>query len=240
MVFASLIIQSKATSVSILGPVRLCPGKASFAWKAAVDRATGIASTLETSQAPKKSPLFRHLDDDIDENLPLVATELFADYPAWLCRFPVTFGTIRAVPMHGGYEIRDRLFGTLLLAFGKARTHHFSIEKKREGGLSIQQSRSTVSIPITGGLLSRPVAASDSALVCTISTKRVQREKRTLQPELESCSIFTKLYGFRPFLTGDGPVHPLRAWFYLSTQSIVHAHVTWRLHRRCWKGSRNN
>lgn len=241
LLFASLPVLARSTAISTLGPIRLSPKRGAFAWNAAVDRATGIASTLETSEAPKRSKLHENFDNNDNDGAGIVqvSNELFASYPSWLCRFPVTFGLVKAVPFQGGgYEIRDRLFGCLFLTFSKPRMRSFTLDTKTPEGSSIQSSTCSITIPITGGLLSRPVPRKEeSALVCTLTTQRI-REKDAARMRLQSCSIATKLVGFRPWLTGEAPVHPLRAWFYLSTQSLVHAHVTWRLHRHCWKYSR--
>jgi hypothetical protein len=235
LVVACLLSRVTASAV---GPIRLWPRKGAFAWKAAVDRASGIATSTETSDAPKRSRLRKTLDETDDEDMLRLTKDLFSSYPLWLCRFPVTFGILKAVPADGGgYEIRDRLFGCHFLTFGNATTRRLAFNMKAQDGTPIHSSQSTVSLPITGGFLSRRPRKKESsgALVCTMSTRR--EGKGDSKEHLKSCSITTQIVGYRPWLTGDAPIHPVRAWLYLSTQSIVHAHVTWRLHRRCWNYS---
>jgi len=106
-----------ATSI---GPVQVWKKKGGYIWQAAIDRTTSVARSLESSEIPKKSRLHQLLDSDGD--LHQLAKDQFSRYPVWLCRFPVTFGALQAVVQKDGCEIRDRLFGIKLLAFGKART----------------------------------------------------------------------------------------------------------------------
>ena len=227
----------RASNVSTIGPIRLLPKKGSFAWKATVDRATGLASSQESSRVPQRSTLFRILDQH--DTVRKLSKDLFSDYPSWLCRFHVTFGFLKAVQSNenGSYEIQDRIFGIRLLTFGKARTRALTRKtvQRKNNESPKQLSTSTVTLPITGGLLSRTVPRkSKSAMVFTLTALR-SMESSTLP--LQSCRIVTELSGFRPLLAGEAPIRPFRACLYLSTQSIIHAHVMWRLHRRCWNYS---
>lgn len=214
VVFESESIHAKILS---LGPVQLLRRKHSFSWEASVDRATGIASSKETSS--------RRLREEEKE---FPAKKIFHSYPKWLCRFPVSFGMLRSVrTSRGDCRIQDRIFGRDLLIFGPAKSRLLSIEF-HEG---VVHNTYAIELPITGGLLSIP--APRAALIFTLFTTHGQEGSRT-------SSIVTRISGYRPLLIGKPTptVSSIRSVFYLSTQSLIHAGVMWRFHRYCWSNRR--
>lgn len=218
-----------------LGPIQLRRKRiGSFVWQAIVYRATGIAESKEISEAPCNSMLHKLLQQTADTKEDShIAWSLFRVYPEWLCRPFVSFGLLKSKSSERSIEIHDRFFGCKLLTFGTpiART----IPQREESGSRPTISSFEVSIPITGGHLCRQERNSYSQqasfIVCTLTTHREQLDK---QLSLTSCRLETQLVSFRPVLTGEAPVSPVRSWLYLLTQSTVHAYVTWRFHRRCW------
>jgi hypothetical protein len=241
MIFSSLGGRRVLTAAkSDLGPVRLWPAKGAYTWEAALDRESGIATAKETRAVPTGSRLYKSLNTTADGDMLRYVDNLFAPYPTWLARFPVTMGLIRAIPdKKGGFEIRDRLFGVNLLTFGRTQGQRFSFQTKSSKG-SIQTSQCTLALPITGGLLamsspSKPNGGKRGAVLFTLTKSREIGAAADLdQPPETVCSISTTIGGYRPSLAGSAPVSSIRKWAYLSTQSIVHASVMWRFHRRCW------
>ena len=231
--FLGTSVSVRGSTVVSLGPIRLLPKKGAFAWRASVDRTSGVASSLETSIVPKKSRLRKKVNSTHDDEMLELSKDLFSDYPVWLCRFPVTFGVIKAVPTGGGYELRDRIFGCNLLTFAKGRADRLSIRTESRKGVPIQTSQCTITHAIVGGVLSLPLKKwmkQEASIVCTLAMRRAVGSHGTK----ESCTIVTQLVGYRPSLVGNPPVNLFRAWFYLCSQSQVHAYAMWRLHRRCW------
>jgi hypothetical protein len=225
---------------SDLGPVRIWPQKGAYTWEAAVDRESGMATAKETGNVPKRSRLYRSLNSTSDGELLRYAENLFSPYPTWLVRFPVTLGLLKAIPdKKGGFEIRDRLFGVNLLSFGRTHAQRFSFQTNTNRGPT-KTSQCTLALPITGGLLtlpfpSKPNGGNRGSLLFTLTKSREVGATADLdEPPETVCSISTTLGGYRPSLAGSAPVNVFRKWAYLSTQSMVHAGVMWRFHRRCW------
>jgi hypothetical protein len=225
---------------SDLGPVRIWPQKGAYTWEAAVDRESGIATTKETGNVPTGSRLYRSLNNTSDGELLRYAENLFSPYPTWLVRFPVTMGLFKAIPdKKGGFEIRDRLFGVNLFSFGGTQCQRFSFQTNTNRGPT-KTSQCTLALPITGGLLmlpdpSKPNGGKCGSLVFTLTKSREVGATANLdEPPETVCSISTSIGGYRPSLAGSAPVNLFRKWAYLSTQSMVHAGVMWRFHRRCW------
>jgi hypothetical protein len=229
--------------VSVVGPISLFDKGGRFVWNAVLDRARGTASASETSIPPSSSRLLKTLEDaQGDTDFRNLSENLFNDYPQWLCRFPVTFGILKAIPHEGGYVIRDRLLGCTLLSFGKPGTKMLSVDVGTKNGTFHRSSQYTIYHPIAGGLLSLPATSSErkrqepARIVCTLITCYPKGSPLN-KNRYHSCSIETEVAGYRPWLAGCPPIHPVRASLYLCTQSVVHAYVTWRLHRRCWNYS---
>ena len=228
--------------------MRLLRRNGSYAWEAAIDRGSGLASSTETSFAPKRSRLYRLLGGEYEEvAVQRLANHLFADYASWLARFSVTFGLFKAVPVAGGgFEFQTRLLSLNLLTFGKPCATKLNLETKNQEGKIIRSSQCTITIPIIGGAMTLiPVEEKRSwksqnagALKCTLTARHapasLSSKDGQKKEQQTSCSMVTRLVDFRPRLAGGPPVNPFRAGMYLSTQSLVHAYVMWRLHRRCW------
>lgn len=226
-----------------LGPVRLWPKKGAYAWQAAVDREAGIATSKESANTPTRSRLYKSLNCTDDGDLLPYAQKLFSPYPTWLVSFPVTFGLLKAVPNDsGGFEIRDRIFGANWLTFGQTQGQRVSFKSNTVNGPT-QTSQCTVSLPITGGLLAlvppeKPNSRNRGAVLFTL-TKRKETGSSSSSSDSDHspqtvCSITTAVAGYRPFLVGSAPCNVLRQGLYFGTQSLVHASVMWRFHRRCW------
>ena len=79
-------------------------------------------------------------------------------------------------------------------------------------------SSNSVTFPVSGGFLACEEAKNQGSLIL----------------EVRDGQVVTRLDGFRPRLCGSRvPIHPLRAQFYLKTQSVFHTYVMWRFHRYC-------
>lgn len=230
------------------------PSKANFSWQASVDRLTGKAHSLEASNVPIQSKLAITVarssssgtrDDRADDTIDLLAlaTDMFGAYPSWLCRFPVTFGLLHAVPAGGGYQVRSRFFGVKILSFGAPRSRGIKFKNEKERGTDC-----SVVLPITGGILSLPGPRGDRgslqfALQTTTRTHDDAAARDSTgddaapsaaQTPATTCRIATAISGYRPALCGGAvPVSTWRAGFYLRSQSILHGYIMWKFHRHC-------
>jgi len=246
-----------------------------FRWQASLNRETGIASSKEeTPRVSKRSPLHdrvvvhgRETSGDDDSDLLRIAQVLVKGYPAWLCSFPITFGLLEAVERkQGAYEIRTRPFGVHLLTFGPVRGQRLTYRQRqqvtREGSFAgksnnndddydVQTTQCTVTLPITGGLLSLSPPRGGGAAIMFLLKKSTrlpssEEEKTTkgddsviVRKPDSVCSLTSALVGYRPWLAGSKlPVPLYRKCLYLGTQSVIHACVMWRFHRHLiWHAS---
>ena len=146
-----------------------------------------------------------------------------------------------------GISISDSLLGLNLLCFGRARSIVTTCTAKTNGGnrrRSIQ-----VEFPVIGGLLDgkRQTQAATSTndisehgcirfvveqeeVIMRDKRKMQQGRKRWSNVRIESSTCD----GYCPAISGDAPVNPIRKVAYLSSQSLVHAYVMWRFHRKVW------
>ena len=107
-------------------------GKSQYSWQAGVNRVTGMASSLETSNVPVDCRLAQSVSsccNDDGKNGPMdgvmeLADTLFREYPLWLSRFRVTFGVLQTVADQQGHEVRTRPFGIPILRFGVPARRH--------------------------------------------------------------------------------------------------------------------
>lgn len=212
-----------------LGPIKVWPTRGAFSWQAAVDKASGLATSKETSEVSKRSKLQKTLKKLKDRDLLKFAESLAQPYAAWLSKFTVTMGLLKAKPTNGGYELRDRVFGINFLTIGRASGQRVSFQSLTPEGVRQQTSQCTVAMPITGGLMTR-----EGNGVCGIIQLTLTKNELAYPEDEITCSIQTELIGYRPSLTGPPPVPATRKWFYLCTQSVVHGYVMWRFHRRTW------
>lgn len=234
--FRLSLILTLAFSVSSCAMAGSLPMYGGFRWQVSLDQRTGIVSSKETSKVPKRSCL-HELVRNTDSSELLRATErLIKKYPRWLCSFPRTFGILKAVPhSKHGYEIRSRVFNILFMSFGNIQSQLITY---RQG--DIQTTQCTVGFPLTGGcLVLRPPRGNDMGSLLFV-LKKNQQIRNGAEPELEHechCSLTTAVVGYRPSISGQPPVNPVRKWIYLSTQSLLHAHISWRFHRHLWEAN---
>jgi len=139
--------------------------RADFRWVAALDGATGVATSKESSAVPPDSPLgrFAHRPATASSDLLRALERAATAYPVWLCRGAVTLGLLQAVPDPGngggggGYRIRTRLLALDLLAFGVPRAQRLEYRQDDAAAArSVRTTLCTVSLPIGGGLLALP------------------------------------------------------------------------------------
>ena len=97
-----------------------------FHWKAMVDPSTALASSLEESQAGKRSRPPR-----------------FLDYPTWLCSGKVSLGLLE---LRGDSKVAIRGTPWVVLAFGKPK------RSSLEWG---DRAQVAVRYPITGGFMTK-------------------------------------------------------------------------------------
>lgn len=185
-------------------------GAKNFQWTAAVDRSSGIATSLEVSTAPYA---YSH------ESPPPLSTNVrmntvFATYPHWLATPSVTFGMLIAKRNAKNGSTTIQLRGTDLDILTFAR--------------HVSRGKNSILLPITSGLLAlrNPSSLSSSrdhsyngALSFSMKTNQI------LETRIEC--------GYRPAIAGNPPVSRARSWTYRSTQSLFHAYVMWRFHNHC-------
>ena len=197
-----------------------------FTSRAFLDRATGIATSLETSNIPSHSKLSLWLTN---EKSSTIANKIFQVYPTWLCQGGITLGLLRAESYlydrnKHGVRVHDRVFGINVITFGQPTTS--SLQLKWQNNNSSTATTKLV-LPIVGGCLARKPTNTGSGSGC-------------LQFILQTSSvgvarIETGIAGnYFPTLVGRPPVIPIRAWVYRSTQSMVHSYIMWRFHQYCY------
>lgn len=217
-----------------------------FQWHASLNKTTGLASSRERSTIPTTSPLYHQLvnrTSDDSEMLQLTQS-IVQQYPTWLCRVPITFGLIRAVPVReGGVEIRTRVGGLNLLTFGSPNGQRLTYRENQE-----ETCHCTVLLPIVGGLLALTPPKRSSNKSNSKNTRgallvSLKRSQSCLSPggsndeELWGdyrCSLSSAIAGYRPSIVGHPPIPSWRRWSYFGSQSIVHACIMWRFHRYLW------
>mmetsp|Transcript_6327 Transcript_6327/g.14286 ORF Transcript_6327/g.14286 Transcript_6327/m.14286 type:complete len:236 (+) Transcript_6327:771-1478(+) len=187
---------------------RVLGGSVDFRWKAWIDTKTGIAESWEKSSfRPAPVNLSRPKERE-------VCQRVFTEYPDWLAKPRVTFGLLRTKPIKDSTCVS--LFGRWnVLRFGKYRLSTIT----RRG----REVKTTILLPMVGGFMTLP--HKDGCGVLEFSL--VQRNDET--------RMETKIAkGYRPALAGRAPVHPLRAFTYRRTQSLLHAYIMWRFHKHCY------
>mmetsp|Transcript_23562 Transcript_23562/g.48908 ORF Transcript_23562/g.48908 Transcript_23562/m.48908 type:complete len:286 (-) Transcript_23562:707-1564(-) len=228
-----------------LGPIRLWKRSlAAFQWEANVNRNNGIAFAKETSIVPQESPLHQVVCRE-EKNLLRLTEKLFTGYASWLCSGKVTFGLLQAAPVErGGVEIRDRFLGLAILRFGRPKGNTVSFTTKlpkNENGHKMARDQAITTqcvwyFPITGGFMSAVTnpRGAGKVVFCLTKTEHKISANNSLQQPVQQVQIKTELVDYQPTIVGlHLPTNPIRTSFYLGTQSIIHALVMWRFHRKC-------
>ena len=234
-------------SIMKIGPVRLWKSTPpAFVWQALVNRTTALASASESSNVPHGSPLHQALSSTKDIDMLRLSKNLFTSYVPWLCTGKVTLGFLKAAVLEDqSIEVRDRFIGLALLRLGKptgtrftertdevSSTRHASLKSNVKGCTSTQ---CVWSFPITGGLLTAPETTrmKEGLGKVVFVLKKTSVHEASESDTNVQCSIRSELVGYRPFVVGRAPANVIRTGIYLGSQSMVHAWVMWRFHRRC-------
>jgi len=198
-----------------------------FKSTAFLDRATGIATSFETSDVPSnlfESPLAKHPKD------------VFSCYPLWLCQGSVTLGILQAECFsYGrnkrGFHVKDRMFGKNILSFGQPTSSSLHVKwRDAEHGGMRSSRKASISIPIVGGCLARKAPNSDTfsgSLRFTLVTSSNSTTGSRIETEITN--------DYRPTLAGRPPISALRGLAYRSTQTTLHSYIMWRFHRFCYR-----
>ena len=190
------------------------------------DRATGIATSLETSDIPTHSNLSAWLKNEKSSS---IARKIFQEYPSWLCQGGITLGLLKAESYSYGrnkhrVRVHDRLFGINVITFGQPTSSSLQLKHQKNNSCS---ATTKVELPIVGGcLVSRPTDTD----TCSGCLQFILQTSSVGVARLE-----TGIAGdYFPALVGQPPVLPIRAWVYQSTQSMVHSYIMWRFHQHCY------
>eukprot|EP00978_Attheya_sp_CCMP212_P023949 scaffold74372_cov57-Attheya_sp.AAC.3 len=227
-----------------------------FQWTAALDRSTGIATSTETS-------VLRGLQNSNNANKMFEqwVKMLFGSYPTWLVKSSVSFGLLRAVPFYEendrkvvvGTSIEDALFRVSLLTFGlpqfskitrnPSRATTTTAEKLNKSDETWNPSTAKITeyrvdIPVIGGLMAyskknpnMPRGSLRFSLEQECTPNNTTTENNTAAHDIRMVTSITN--GYHPSISGPAPVGFVRYCTYKSTQSLVHAYVMWRFHKRC-------
>lgn len=201
-----------------------------YTWQAGLDRTTGMAWSTEVSRM--RSTTQSDSNSLITTSPPSIVStrQVMGNYPQWLCRGRITLGLLKAVPVdHGAAtRVQTRFFAINLLTFGKPSGHHFSFRMPTASKEAVEWK-----YPLLGGLLTTTVSTNQPAGYLVM---RLQSHESPDDPPV----LTTGLVDYSPALVGKkawyNPIRPLRAVFYLCTQSVIHGHVMWRFHshvRQC-------
>ena len=184
-----------------------------FQWSGSLDSKTGLANSIERSEIAHNSNI---------ETIQCRAHELFSNYPKWLVRKRVTFGSLCLRER----AICDSLFGSKLLIFDSFPS--YDEESENSVGKKVH-----FLLPISGGGLAnrgdnRQSEADFSFGSLQFTLTESNSKNQETQPVLE---LETRVVGFKSAIAGSAPVGKVRKLIYLSSQRLVHAYVMWRYHR---------
>lgn len=195
-----------------------------FYWKAYINNTTGLAQSIESSFS----------FPPVSQNILIQMSTLkrtFENYPQFLGFGHVVPGlrVMQSNPRDKASVsrtfIRDPVFGTKLLEFGKPRSR-------------LRTRQLHTCIPIMDGSL---VQKNEQA----IGDKKQKSfgyldftasfENYDSDPSKIMMMITTKIINYPPKIAGPAPVCLIRKAIYLKSQSLLHAYVMWRFHSHCHK-----
>jgi hypothetical protein len=239
--FSSTAITTSASApkkgtTSSVGPIRLFPR--GFSWTASSNRATGLASSKESSRCSLRNKQQLQQQQEwyknalYEQRLHASTHDLVSSWCQFLCKGSVSLGLFQrrtlsresTVSLNVGeksFELsrRDdeyassmcpRWMSFSLLTFGKARR--------------MPLSWNGWDIPFEGGLLSLENSNTKERGKLIFEMMRDEDDESVVR-------LQTQVVDYTPRLGGQAPVPVLRQWVYLHSQSCVHAYVTWRFHR---------
>ena len=192
-----------------------------YQWCADLNQMTGRASSEEKStifldKAKKKKIIQSH------------ARKLFEQYPNYLNDL---FFFLHVTHDKNANDLR--LGPMSILTFGKPRIrNNYNNMIQQCWNLIHRRSMTVVQIPIQGGWLS-------AKMTLTMQNKKnlglLQFSYYANDPK--SFHMETNIVDYLPTLAWIGssslPIHPIRKYLYLKTQSYLHAFVMWRFHKHC-------
>mmetsp|Transcript_15453 Transcript_15453/g.28764 ORF Transcript_15453/g.28764 Transcript_15453/m.28764 type:complete len:275 (+) Transcript_15453:195-1019(+) len=203
-----------------------------FTWEAELDAKTGLASSREDSSFQMIS---QTKTTGTVDHIRGVSEKFVATWPYFVCKGSVTFGLFRAAAKDKNKNrtssnticIQPRFLPVSLLGFGKPQRQ----QKTNLVGKPRQQMVGMWEIPLKGGLLA--LVPHKGKLVFSIS-KTMKAPEKGAGTVNDIYQISTQIVDYQPWLAGHPPVSSIRKWLYLSTQSHIHAYITWRFHK-AWK-----
>lgn len=206
-----------------LGPVRLFPR--GFSWRASVDRRSGICNSRETSLVSSTCSLGESLGPLNQKQKLKKLASLWSLYPTWLAKGSVTLGLLQAVSGSDG-SVGVYFLGKNVITFGRCQAFIVNDELIAslpiEGGFMTTQHSRMFRNPSKRGHPPRPARSHYGAL--SIRLKKNDEEFKNYY------QVSTTIDGYRACLVGEGSPSSFRKWFYLSSQSMLHAYVMWRFH----------
>lgn len=216
----------------MVASLELSHASSSFTWEASIDRPTGIATSRECS-------LVRIIksDDDADSiekdssvmMIQQISKDLVASWADFLCQGRITFGLLqtRHDSSAGTASLHLRGFpGLSILTFG-------SVQEKRQGQQYQQQWELPIMLP---SCLARPPDPNRPEYFGLLRfecqpVKTLKEESSTSSASTAIVELKSQIVDFRPWLAGKTvPISRFREFFYLHTQSQIHAYVTRRFH----------
>lgn len=191
----------------LLSPTHVSALADIFKWEANLEAQSGVASSLERSVL--KVPSDYWIPEGIVRK---VSKEMVASWSSFICLGGVTLGIFETKldESSGNSSLHFRYVpGFSILTFGSVKDF----------------GNGQWDIPIRPSWLARQDPKQNDNYGCL--RFRIQRQNREKAFLVES-----RIMGYRPWLVGSAPVSPIRKFLYLSTQSKMHAYITWRFHRQ--------
>jgi hypothetical protein len=178
-----------------------------FTWKARIDPQTGLASSIEESTAKVSRNV----------NVKRISEDFVATWPDFICQGSVTLGLFEAKRQGTSscISIRPRCIPINLLTFGMARP------RNQRANIFYGE------IPIEGGVLALPTS-KDNKKYGKLTFSVTKQEQQS--SDKHYVFLKSKIVNYRPWLVGRHP-SKVRQRLYLSTQSVLHAYITWRFHK---------
>ena len=210
-------------SFSNVGPISLFPSKGlQFKWRASVENTFGKATSKETSVLTWKRNY--STSKESIQSLKRVSKKWVEGYPQWLPK--VAWGLLRATTTTTTRSkqsttttttIQPRFWDCNLLSFG-----NLQVRKMNRRGCELE-------LPIVSGLL----ALGNKNQGCLKFYAVVEPNNKGSDNDRITCRFQSKIGGnYCPWIAGGEGSPMAQKWMYLSTQSIVHAYIMWRFHKR--------
>jgi hypothetical protein len=210
-----------------------------YKWHSAIDNATGLASSIETTNLLNNDGTIRQViqrfhdyEDMNGRSCCEKVRKIFAEYPEFLKKKSLSFGLL-ATKKKKSTGVKEVCVPVPfikkrpLLIFGKGATDSFTISSSTKNTTQV-----VTEIPIIGGILNCNCQGNNSDIIHNNGRLRFEyiHEQGT---NTVTSQMITSIINYQPAIVGCAPHKNIRKDIYLCVQSPIHAYVMWRFHHHC-------